>query len=387
MSSNRLLSTVFASVAAALVAGFSSVGSTVVVAGAGLVFSAPAQALSCGSYDGKVCSGASNQYGGGFNPGVGYGGFGGAYNCTASHTPVVFIHGNGDSAPSWDVPTSQVPGYAKAPRSIYDEFKARGYKDCELFGVTYLSSSERQTLAAGFNYHQPSKYNIILSFIDKVKQYTGKSKVDIVTHSLGVSMSLAALTYGNKWGSVERFVSISGGMRGLNSCYYTGYANPYAPSCGSENIYNKYIFGFFPEGWYGWAYVPNRWTGNSSTWGMRNAPRNHAGVRFYSITAMYHDEIACATTVYYSNCAATTLFNSSSNVKAQLNVGAGSTAASVDWDWSDGLPVSVMGGDTDGVGHLRARDNTGRILYNMLTSSCTGTSCASGYSYGPVSEE
>ena len=219
-----------------------------------------------------------------------------------------------------------------------------------------------------------------------MKQYTGKSKVDIVTHSLGVSMTLAALTYGNKWGSVERFVSISGGMRGLNSCYYTGYANPYAPSCGSENIYNKYIFGFFPEGWYGWIYVPNRWTGNSSTWGMRNAPRNHSGVRFYSITAMYHDEIACATAVYYSNCAATTLFNSSSNVKAQLNVGAGSTAASVDWDWSDGLPgTSWAAIRTAWVTSCPGQHRRDPLQH--ADQSCTGTSCASGYSYGPVSEE
>ncbi|HEY8100400.1 MAG TPA: hypothetical protein VIF82_06570, partial [Burkholderiaceae bacterium] len=72
------------------------------------------------------------------------------------------------------------------------------------------------------------------------------------------------------------------------------------------------------------------------------------------------------------------------NVKAQLNVGAGSNTQQVDWDWSDGMPWNVFGGDTNGVGHFHARSNTGTILVNMLNTTCTGTGCAAGYSYGPV---
>lgn len=350
---------------------------------AGFLYAPRAQALDCGGNNGFSCDGADYQYAGGFNPGVGYGGFGGG-NCTASKTPVIFVHGNGDRSEGWDTPPANVPGYSTAPRSVYDELKARGYNDCELFGVTWLSNSEQAADAAPYNYHEPAKYRVLRDFINAVKAYTGKSKVDIVGHSMGVSLALASLKYNNQWSSVRRFVSIAGGMRGLNSCYYTGYANAYAPTCGSQNWYNAYVFGFFPEGWYWGTYVNNDWTGTGNSRSMRNAPYYNGGVSFYSVRAGQHDQVLCSTTVYWSTCGDSALFNGYSNVKAQLNVGAGSYAIEYDWDWEDGMPTNLGGGDSDGVGHFRSRNNTGRILYNMLATSCTGGSCASGYAYGPV---
>jgi hypothetical protein len=90
---------------------------------------APASAL--------TYTGGSNQFAGGFSPSnAPYGGFGGG-SCTATHTPIVFLHGNGDEAKNWDYPSST------GVLSVYDQFKAAGYNDCELFGLTWLSSSER----------------------------------------------------------------------------------------------------------------------------------------------------------------------------------------------------------------------------------------------------
>lgn len=349
----------------------------------GMSYSGNAQALSCGSNDGMRCTGTATQYAGGFNPGAGYGGFGGG-NCTASKTPVIFVHGNADRAISWDMPPSNVPGYTTPPRSVYDEFKARGYNDCELFGVTWLSSSEQSDSGAAYNYHQPSKYVVLKDFINAVKAYTGKSKVDIVTHSMGVSLALATVKYYGMESSVRRFVGIAGGLRGLNSCYYTGYANASAPTCGSQNVYNADIFGFFPEGWYWGTYVYNDWTSNYTARSLRNRPYYSSNTNYYTIRAGHQDQVLCSTTTYWSSCADSALFNSYSNVKAQLNVGAGSYAPQYDWDWSDGSPTNLGGGDSDGVGHFKSKTNTGRIIYNMLSSSCTGTGCASGYSYGPV---
>jgi pimeloyl-ACP methyl ester carboxylesterase len=100
---------------------------------------------------------------------------------------------------------------------------------------------------------------------DEVKAYTGKSQVDLVAHSMGVSMSLATLQYYNSWASVRKFINIGGGIRGLYSCYYTGYANAYAPTCGSQNVFDSYTFGFFPEGWYYGVWVTKRWTGTGTT--------------------------------------------------------------------------------------------------------------------------
>ncbi|MEF9978012.1 MAG: hypothetical protein RR834_05870, partial [Thermomonas sp.] len=96
-------------------------------------WTAPAMALDCGVNNGYFCQGTQTQYAGGFAPGVGYGGFGGG-SCTASRTPVVFLHGNGDTAISFDMPPGAVSGYTTPARSQYDELKAAGYNDCELFG-------------------------------------------------------------------------------------------------------------------------------------------------------------------------------------------------------------------------------------------------------------
>ena len=61
---------------------------------------------------------------------------------------MVFIHGNGDRAINWASPVvGTVEGYVPPKRSVYDEFKRRGYNDCELFGVTYLSRDEQENAA------------------------------------------------------------------------------------------------------------------------------------------------------------------------------------------------------------------------------------------------
>jgi pimeloyl-ACP methyl ester carboxylesterase len=370
-----------ASAAATVALGLlSSLAPMAVIGVGGMAASGDASAVSCGTFDGKVCSGTAFQYSGGFNPAVGeYGGFGGAASCTASRTPVIFIHGNGDNSTSWDSPTFQVPGYTKAPLSVYQQFKAAGYKDCELFGVTYLSSTERSSTMVGLNYHQPSKFQILQNFIRKVKTYTGKTQVDLVTHSLGVSMAMATQTYYGDWGSVRRFVNIAGGLRGLDSCLWVGYANPYATTCGSENWYNSYIFGLYPSA------SLNPWTGASATKALSRSAISNPTVSFYTIYAGKHDEIMCATTSDYANCGNSPLLQAAANVKAQVNVGAGSNTQQLNWDWSTGSPWNVMGGDTDGVGHFHSKSNTGTIIVKMLSTTCT-TGCAVDYKdiYGPA---
>lgn len=365
----------------ALLLGFiTTVAPVTVVSVAAMGFSSTAQAVTCGTFDGNVCSGTAFQYAGTFNPAVGEsGGFGGAASCTATRTPVVFVHGNGDNSTSWDAPTFQVSGYAKPPLSVYQQFKAAGYKDCELFGVTYLSSSERG--ATGTNYHKSSKFAIIQNFVNKVKTYTGKTQVDIVSHSMGVSMAMATFTYYGSWGNVRRFVNIAGGLHGLDSCLWVGYANPYATTCGSQNWYDANIFGFYPD-----SASPgiNPWTGTSAAKALSNSAAQHPASSFYTIHAGTHDEIMCATTSNVANCWKSPLFNNpGTNVKAQINVGAGSNTQQLNWDWSTGSPWNIMGGDTNGVGHFHAKTNTGTIIVKMLSTTCT-TGCAIDYTFGPV---
>jgi pimeloyl-ACP methyl ester carboxylesterase len=310
-------------------------------------------------------TGGANQFAGGFSPSnAPYGGFGGG-SCTATHTPIVFLHGNGDEAKNWDYPA------ATGVLSVYDQFKAAGYNDCELFGLTWLSSSERG--APQLNYHNPTKAAMVRDFINAVKSYTGKSQVDVIGHSMGMTVGIHAIDYGSLWGSVRKFIGISGGLRGLASCYWAGYANPAITTCGSQNVFDANIFGFFPH--ISPGYNPKMGDG-----GYRDKPSGKT-TQFYTLRAGYNDQIACSTTSFYTGCGDTAKFDSYTNVKAQLNVGRGSTAAQYDYDFSDWSIFNTGGGDSDGVGHFRAKNNTGVIQVNMITGTCTGTGCCSGYGY------
>lgn len=216
-------------------------------------------ALDCGTFNFPSCSKSKTdpaQYAGNFDPMVGFGGFGGGHcRDKITRTPVVLIHGNGDNAIGWDSPAAARAGTPER-KSVYDKLKARGYNDCELFGVTYLDDDE-QTHAQR-NFHQPKKYEIVWKFIQSVKAYTHSPQVDIVGHSLGASMSLATLDYytdykpETAWLSVRRFINIAGGIRGLGSCV-SGIAmvdTCMAETSGPADAY--YEFGFFPDSPFPW---------------------------------------------------------------------------------------------------------------------------------------
>ena len=245
---------------------------------------------------------------------------------------------------------------------MYDELKNRGYNDCGLFGITFLSNHEQEHPEG--NYHRPEKYTVIIDFINAVKAYTGSERVDLVTHSLGVSMSLAALKVNDAWGSVRRFINIAGGIRGLDACLYTGPANPFVPTCGSENILDPNIFGLYPAN--------NDWTGSGSEFSMREMPKRHPNVVFYTIYAGVNDEIHCTAASGFPNCARGPIFETGPNVKSQLNIGDGSTTR-----------IHSQGGDSDGVGHFKARNNTSVIIYTMLNTECRGLNCKGNYR-GPI---
>ncbi|MDO5683545.1 MAG: hypothetical protein Q4G46_12055, partial [Propionibacteriaceae bacterium] len=177
--------------------------------------------LDCGTFNFPKCGNTDTQFDESFveaAPEVtsrAVGGFGGQADCTPQRTPVVFVHGNADRATNWDSDiTGPVGDRPVAPHSVYDEFREAGYSGCELFGLTYLTEAEQK--APQDNYHEPDGYDEILDFVDAVRDYTGSDKVNIVSHSFGVSMSMAAMTWdaetrsGMGWDRVERFVNIAG---------------------------------------------------------------------------------------------------------------------------------------------------------------------------------
>lgn len=228
----------------------------------------------------------------------------------------------------------------------------------------------KHSVLAG-NYHKPAKAAMVRDFINAVKAYTGKSQVDVIAHSMGVTVGIHGIDTGSQWGSVRKFIGISGGLRGLASCWWAGYSNPAATTCGSQNVFDANIFGFYPH--LTPAYNPKMGNG-----GYRDKPSGKA-TQFYTLRSGYHDQIACSTASYYAGCGDTAKLDAYANVKAQLMVGRGSTAAQYDYNFSDWTIYNTGGGDLDGVGHFRSKNNTGVIQRNMITGSCTGTGCCSGY--------
>lgn len=354
--------------------------------------SGQAAGLSCGTFEFPTCDADDAQLDPAFLDSVDLpakqGGFGGG-DCTITHTPVVFVHGNADRSVGWDSDITGPVGEAPAPTdSVYDEFIDAGYNGCELFGITYLS--KRQQSAPQNNYHQPAEYREILAFIDDVKEFTGSDQVDIVAHSLGVSTTLAALTWHDEtkpneasaWADVRRFVNIAGGVRGLTACQQVGPANPLASTCGSQNMLDPYTFGFYPDSA---GLGRNEWTADSGNRALAAMPAHHKGTRFYTIHAGSHDQVHCGMGADQSVCGSGALFNGAANVTAQLDVGAGANPADADLDLTDGSPFTAAGGDLDGVGHFKARNNSGAIVVRMLTTDCTDLECAAGYRFGPVS--
>ena len=251
------------------------------------------------------------QFAGGFVPrNAAFGGFGGAASCTATRTPIVFVPGNGDDARNYDFPSSTgVP-------SSYDALRAAGYKDCEIFGVNWLSAADR--LQPLYNYHDLPKAKMVADFIADVLAYTHQSKVDIVGHSMGVTVALHAVERYSLQAKVRRFIAISGAMRGLSVCPSVGYANPYYPVCGSQNWFDSDVFGLYPT-------MNSRMQNN----GFRDVPSRMTATRFYSIAADVNDGFLCPTNAFTPDCGQSARFDASSNVYSQLDVGHGSTSLDV----------------------------------------------------------
>jgi hypothetical protein len=161
--------------------------------------------------------------------------------------PVIFIHGNSDSALGTVSPET---GWT----SSVTYFKSQGYTSAELYATTWGPADPSQ---APYQYHSKDNMMRLRAFIQAVKAYTGATKVDIICHSMGVTLARKAIKGGTAYdsaaggnynlgasltSSVDTFVGISGANRGLTACYLSG---PTTPTCSDVNgFYPGYLIGF-----------------------------------------------------------------------------------------------------------------------------------------------
>jgi triacylglycerol lipase len=220
---------------------------------------------------------------------------GGAYGGRVSpgqavvNQPVIFIHGNSDSALGSVAPLT---GWT----SSISYFKSQGYTSAELYATTW--GPENPALAS-LQYHSKDNMMRLRAFIQAVKAYTGATKVDIVCHSMGVTLARKAIKGGTAYdsaaggnynlgasltSSVDTFVGIAGGNRGLTACYTSG---PTTPTCSDVNgLYPGYLIGVFGP------------YDVSSILVDMNATSHYEGSFVYSIWSQVDEVIGYGTIVY-----------------------------------------------------------------------------------------
>lgn len=203
--------------------------------------------------------------------------------------PVIFIHGNSDKALG-DVFTQT--GWTAS----IDYFLSQGYQKRELYAITW---GPADPLQSSLQYHSREYLERIRAFIIAVKQYTGASKVDIIGHSMGVTLARKAIKGGLAYdaygggsynlgsaltSSVDTFVGIAGANLGLTTCYYY----PGTLTCNDTN-------GFYP-GYLWWGRV----RGVSDYLEELNSSSGYEGSYVYTIWSTVDEVIGYGCVVYGS---------------------------------------------------------------------------------------
>lgn len=153
-------------------------------------------------------------------------------------TPVIFFHGNSDIA------VGVVDLFTGFSRSI-EYFMEQGYSKSELYITTWGPGDKEK---AKDQTHSKEYLTYLRAFMEAVLDYTGAEKVNVISHSMGVTLSRRLIKGGRVEAAetpfdlgpslanrVETFIGIAGANYGLTNCYFV----PQYPTCNQLN-------GFYP---------------------------------------------------------------------------------------------------------------------------------------------
>lgn len=125
-------------------------------------------------------------------------------------------------------------------------FLSKGYTKGELYITTWGPGNQ---LMASQNYHSKEYLTYLRAFTEAVLKYTGAEKIDVIGHSMGVTLGRRVIKGGKvnstlfpfDLGSsladkVDTFIGIAGANYGLVTCQYVG---SMMPTCNTLN-------GFYP---------------------------------------------------------------------------------------------------------------------------------------------
>lgn len=131
-------------------------------------------------------------------------------------TPVIFLHGNNDTP----YPTSCNQLFGRIA-SFADYFLARGYSPGELWALGY-QGDQCDLIATPPNRSGEAHSTLanvpdLRRFVAAVLEYTGAKRVDVVAHSLGVTLTREWMRQDDFW-RLRRFVAIDGPNHGIVNC-------------------------------------------------------------------------------------------------------------------------------------------------------------------------
>jgi triacylglycerol esterase/lipase EstA (alpha/beta hydrolase family) len=129
---------------------------------------------------------------------------------------VVLVHGNVAYPSSWNGTVS--------------ELKSRGYVASQLF----LPSWGSKINAAG-NSHDATNTGVVKSALQSALASSCTGKIDVIGHSMGVTLAMKAINELGYAGKVNTFVGVAGAQHGLNSCGVYPY-NVWSATCGSAGL-------------------------------------------------------------------------------------------------------------------------------------------------------
>lgn len=134
----------------------------------------------------------------------------------ACRDAVVLVHGNTGSPSDWN--------------NTYNLLKNKGYKSSEIFRPNWGSKS-----CAACNNHSGSEETPVKNAINSAISASCTGKIDVIGHSMGVTLAAQQIIKNGKVSKVDSFVGVAGAYRGLLSCGVYP-ANVWNSTCGSQGL-------------------------------------------------------------------------------------------------------------------------------------------------------
>lgn len=210
--------------------------------------------------------------------------FGGKDNAkeTINKTPIIFVHGNSDLAFGRGTADGYV-SWQTGFRSLATYLASQGYKKSEMYTTTWGKANSND---ASNTYHAKEYVTRMRAFVEAVLAYTGAKQVNIIGHSMGVSIARKIIKGGSTIDhsagtydvgpslkdKVNVFIGLAGANLGLTACWTASAL----PTCGTKD-------GFFP------GTLPS--SGPSQFLNDLNKDSGSEGSKVYTIWSKFDDLI------------------------------------------------------------------------------------------------